>query len=65
MDEASQWMKSRADHFVFGVFEDALEVRLAGLLHRGGDLGVAGVLHGAHREVDEKRSASARETPCR
>ena len=41
------------DNFVRGVFQDALEVGLAGLLHGGGDLLVAGLLGGLHREVHD------------
>src|SRR6185369_12299442 len=40
-----------AHDFVGGVFEDAFEVGLAGLFHRGRDGRVIGLLHGAHGEI--------------
>src|ERR1035437_5939797 len=43
----------RADHFIFGVFENAFEVGLAGLLHRGADLSVAGLFDRPNREVHD------------
>ena len=42
----------RGDHLVGRVGEDALEISLAGVLHRGADFLVAGVLHGLDREID-------------
>ena len=47
-------MKSRRHHFVLGVAEDALQVGLARLLHRRADFLVAGLLHGLHRQVDDR-----------
>src|SRR5258705_13628149 len=35
-----------ADHFVLGIFQDALQIGLARLFHRRADLGVAGVPRG-------------------
>jgi len=44
----------RADHFVLGVAQNALEIGLAGLLHRGGNFGIARFLHRSHREVHDR-----------
>ena len=46
--------KVAAHDFVFGVFQDTLQVGFAGLLHRGGDFGVAGFLRGLHGQVDDR-----------
>ena len=40
-----------ADHFVLGVFQNALEIGLAGLFHRRGNFRVAGVLGGADGQI--------------
>ena len=54
------------DDLVVGVGQDALQVRLARLLHRGADLLVARRLHRLARSGPRPtRSASARGTPCR
>ena len=43
-----------ADDFVLGVLENSFEVRLAGLLHGGSDLGVTGVFDGFHGQIDNR-----------
>ncbi len=62
----ASWMKSLETTSSLGVGEDVLEIRLAGLLHRGLDFGVAGFLHGLHREVDDRDGSGwARGRTCR
>ena len=54
MLECVSWMKSLETTSSVGIGEDALEVRLARLLHRGADFLVAGFLDRVHRQVDDE-----------